>query len=339
MELFNTLCRLSELYGASGSEEEAVSSVAELMKELDLGCNIDNRSTSLIAKFGEFQDGLPLIALDAHIDQVGMIVTYITDEGFIKFSNLGGLDRRLLPAQQVIIHGKRKIKGVICSVPPHLSSGDNGVLKYEDAAIDTGMTKAELEEIVSYGDTITFDVKCRKLLGNRMTGCALDDRCGVASILHALELLKGKKLRYNVAVVFSAQEELGERGAKICAYELNPDIALAVDVSFGMAVGENPKNCGELGKGAMIGISPSLSREISNGLINTAKAENIPYQIEVMNDLTSTNADQYSVTRCGVKACTISVPLRNMHTPVEVIDIEDIRLTSQLIASFIKEDK
>ena len=118
----------------------------------------------------------------------------------------------------------------------------------------------------------------------------------------------------------------------------DPDIASAVDVSFAYAIGEDERKCGKLGHGAMIGISPSLSREISENLINTAKKNNIPFQIEVMEGLTSTNADRYSVSRGGVKTCTVSIPLRNMHTPVEVIDLKDIELTAELLADFIKED-
>ena len=138
-------------------------------------------------------------------------------------------------------------------------------------------------------------------------------------------------------MIFSAQEELGERGAKIGAFDLDPEIALAVDVSFAYAIGEDEKKCGYLGKGPMIGISPSLSREISDELIDTAKTAGIPYQLEIMNGLTSTNADRYSVNRCGAKACTISIPLRNMHTPAEVIDLNDVKQTAELIAAFIKE--
>jgi len=318
-----------------GDEGAAAELALEMLKKYCHDAEIKNGN--VVGKFGKFDDALPTLVLDAHIDQIGMIVTFITDEGFIKIGNLGGIDRRLLPAQQVVIHGKRDIKGVICSVPPHLSSGKNEVISFDKAAVDTGMTKSELEEIVSYGDTITFDVKCRSLLGSRLTGGALDDRCGIASILYALELLKGCKTAYNVTVIFSAQEELGERGAAVGAFEINPDIAIAVDVSFAFAKGENEQKCGYLGKGPMIGISPSLSKEISHKLIDKAKNSEIPYQIEVMNGLTSTNADRYSVNREGAKACTVSIPLRNMHTPVEVIDISDVELTGRLLAEFIKE--
>lgn len=335
MDIKNTVAMLSEVAGASGNESLAAELALDMLKKYCPDAEIKNGN--VIGKFGKFNESLPSLVLDAHIDQIGMIVTYITDEGFVKIGNLGGIDRRLLPAQQVVIHGKRDIKGVICSVPPHLSSGKKEVISFSDAAVDTGMTKSELEEIISYGDTITFDVKCRSLIGSRITGGALDDRCGVASILYALELLKDRKTAYNVTVIFSAQEELGERGAAIGAFEINPDIAIAVDVSFAFAKGENEQKCGYLGKGTMIGISPSLSREISHKLIDTAKNSKIPYQIEVMNGLTSTNADRYSVNREGAESCTVSIPLRNMHTPVEVIDISDVEFTGKLLAEFIKE--
>lgn len=332
MNIKETLFELSETAGASGNENNVSEKALAMLKKYCPDAEIKNGN--VIGHFGVKNDR-PTLVLDAHIDQIGMIVTYITNDGFIKVGNLGGIDRRLLPAQPVIIHGKKDLKGVICSVPPHLSDG-GAVPSFDDIAIDTGLTKSELEKIVSLGDTVTFDVKCRQLLNNRVTGGAFDDRSGMTAILYALELLTEQKTLYNVTVIFSTQEELGERGAKIGAFEINANIALAVDVSFAYAVGEDEMKCGKLGKGAMIGISPSLSRRISDGLIDTAKKNNIPYQIEVMNGLTSTNADQYSVSRTGAETCTISIPLRNMHTPVEVIDLKDIELTGRLIAEFIK---
>ncbi|MDE6671782.1 MAG: M42 family peptidase [Ruminococcus sp.] len=332
MNIKETLFELSETSGASGSEKNVSEKALEMLKKYCPDAVIKNGNVT--GRFGTKNENLPELVLDAHIDQIGFIVTYITDDGFIKVGNLGGIDRRLLPAQPVVIHGKHDVKGVICSVPPHLSDS-NSVPSFNDVAIDTGLTKSELEEIVSLGDTITFDVKCQQLLNNRVTGGAFDDRSGMTAILYALDLLRNKPLKYNVTVIFSVQEELGERGAKTGAFEINPDIALAVDVSFAYAVGENELKCGKLGKGAMIGISPSLSRRISDSLIDIAQKNNIPYQIEVMNGLTSTNADQYSVCRDGAEACTISIPLRNMHTPVEVIDLEDIRYTGELISQFI----
>ena len=335
MDIKETVIALSEISGTSGSEENASELALSMLRKFAPDAAIINGN--VIGHFGSHKDGLPSLVLDAHIDQVGFVVTYITDEGFVKVGNVGGIDRRLLPAQPVVIHGNRDVKGVICSVPPHLSHGNSEVLAIEDVAIDTGMTKEELEQVISQGDPITFDVTCRQLVGSRITGGALDDRCGIACILRTLELLGDADTAYNVTVIFSAQEEVGERGAKIGAFAVSPDIALAVDVSFAYAIGEDEKNCGYLGKGPMIGISPSLSREISDKLIGTAKKASIPYQLEVMSGLTSTNADRYSVNREGAKTCTVSIPLRNMHTPVEVIDLNDVETTAQLLAEFIKE--
>ena len=337
MDIRSTVVSLSEATGTSGSESRAAQLALSMLREYCPDAEIINGN--VIGKFGNHREGLPSLLLDAHIDQIGFTVTYITDEGFIKVGNIGGIDRRLLPAQPVIVHGSRDIKGVICSVPPHLTSGSSEVLEMDDVAIDTGMTKEELEKLVSLGDSVTFDVTCRDLIGSRITCGALDDRCGVASILYTLELLKDSDLAYNVTVIFSTQEEVGERGAKIGAFEIDPDIALAVDVSFAYAIGEEESKCGYLGKGPMIGISPSLSREISDELINTAKTADIPFQIEVMSGLTGTNADRFSVNRCGAKACTVSIPLRNMHTPVEVIDLTDVEQTAKLLAAYIRGNK
>lgn len=337
MDIRSTVVSLSEISGTSGSESKAAQLALGMLREYCPDAEIINGNVT--GKFGTHKEGLPSLLLDAHIDQIGFAVTYITDDGFIKVGNIGGIDRRLLPAQPVVVHGSCDIKGVICSVPPHLTSGGSEVLEMDDVAIDTGLTKEELEKLVSLGDSITFDVTCRDLIDSRITGGALDDRCGVASILYALELLKGSDLAYNVTVLFSTQEEVGERGAKIGAFEINPDIALAVDVSFAYAIGEEESKCGYLGKGPMIGISPSLSREISDELINTAKSADIPYQIEVMSGLTGTNADRFSVNCRGAKACTVSIPLRNMHTPVEVIDLTDVEQTAKLLAAYIRGDK
>lgn len=290
----------------------------------------------MIGNFGNRKNGTPHILIDAHIDQVGLIVTNIYESGFIGFSNVGGIDRRLLPAQQVCIHGKKKLAGVVCSTPPHLSGSDNKINKIEDFYIDTGMSFEAVSNIVEPGDRITFASMPKELLNDRITGPALDDRSGVASILYALELLRNQKYECSFSVTFSAQEELGERGAKIAAFDIDPDIALAVDVSFAYCLGDREYECGKMGQGPMIGISPSLSREISDKLIEISKNENIPYQLEVMNGLTSTNADQFSVNRTGCKACTVSIPLKYMHTPSEIIQIDDVENTGRLIAAYIR---
>ncbi|MCI8775889.1 MAG: M42 family metallopeptidase [Oscillospiraceae bacterium] len=335
MDLKKIIFELSEAKGVSGSEENAAQTALKYLKNYTSDCLIKNGN--VIGHFGKRSENVPHVMIDAHIDQIGLIVTAITDDGFIKVSNVGGIDRRLLPAQRVVIHGKKDIKAVVSSVPPHLAGAEKGkALKIEDICIDAGMSRDDLLLYVSPGDKISFDTTCRELLNGRITGSALDDRSGVASVLYALELLDMDNLSCSFSVVFSTQEELGERGAKIAAYEINPDIAVAVDVSFAYTCGDKEYECGKLGNGPMIGISPSLSREISEKLIDVCCDKNIPFQREVMHGLTSTNADQFSVNREGCKACTVSVPLKYMHTPSEVIMLEDVRHTGELLAEFLR---
>lgn len=286
---------------------------------------------------GDFDNGKPMLLLDAHIDEIGFIVTYITDEGFLKVSNCGGIDRRLLLAQQVTILGKKNITGIVTSTPPHLEDDDKKVPKLDDIYIDTGLSKEECEKIVSLGDRVIIENVPMSLKGDRITGKSLDDRSGVAVILLALEMVKDKELPVNVAVLFSAQEETGERGAKIAAFNIDPDYAVAIDVSFALTADDSEYKCGKMGKGAMIGIAPSLSGEFSHRLIDIAKSEKIPYQLEVMNGETGTNADCIGVTRKGVKTVTLSVPLKYMHTPVEVVSISDIENTAKLLAKLMEK--
>lgn len=334
MDLKKTILELSAVCGVSGEEDSACAYALEKLKKYTDDAYIKNGN--VIGNFGSRKEGVPHILLDAHIDQVGLIVTHIYESGFLGISNIGGIDRRLLPAQQVVIHGKERLTGVICSTPPHLSDDDKKVNKIDEFFIDTGMSYEQVSKLVSHGDKISFVSEPQELLNNRITGCALDDRCGVAAILYALELLKNENYNCSFTVLFSAQEELGERGAAIGAFEINPDIALAVDVSFGRCLGDKEYETGELGKGAMIGISPCLSKEVSHKLQQISEQESIPYQPEVMNGLTSTNADRFSVNRAGCKACTVSIPLKYMHTPAEIIQTDDVENTGRLIAAYIR---
>lgn len=330
MNIKDTLFKLANSCGNDSPEYTALN----MLKNYTQDCYI--RNGNVIGNFGKRTPDKPHLLIDAHIDQIGFICTSVTDDGFIKFSSLGGIDKRILPAQQVIIHGKQDITGIISAIPPHLSKSKDNVTEIENMCIDTGFSKEQLEEIVSLGDIISFAAEAASLSGDKVTGKSLDDRCGVTAILYMLEMLSGEELPCSLSVMFSAQEELGERGAVIGAYDINPDIALAVDVSFALTSDEKTIKCGELGKGAMIGISPSLSREISFMLKDIAIKNDIPYQFEVMNGTTGTNADRFSVTRGGVKTCTVSIPLRYMHTPVEVIDLNDIKNTALLLAEFVR---
>lgn len=332
-ELLYELCTQR---GVSGDEKNIAQTAC---KYLENYCrNVRITGGNVIAEFGSDDNRALNILLDAHMDQVGMIVTDITEKGFLKIDQVGGIDARLLPCQRVTVHGKENICGTVCTIPPHLTSGsDKEVIPVDECLVDTGYGFDELKNIVSRGDFISFDTPFLSLENNRVASPSLDDRSGMAAIIYALDILKNEKLNVKVTVLFSKQEELGELGAATGCFEINPNIALAVDVSFAKTKDDSKQGCGEFDKGAMIGISPSLSREVSNDLIAIAKNNNIPYQIEVMEGLTSTNADRFAICRGGVKACTVSIPLRYMHTPCEIISIKDVENTAKLISEYIKE--
>lgn len=334
MNLSEILRELSLSDGVSGAENNAGEKALAMLRKYCPEAYTDPTG-NIICTIPSDNANAPHVLLDAHLDQVGLIVTSITEEGFIKVGNVGGLDMRIMPAQNVIVHGSRDIPGVIASVPPHLSGGKEKVMDVTELLIDTGYTKSELQEIVSLGDRISFDTPFMTLSDDAVAARSMDDRCGIAAILYALELLGGKELPCTLSILFSAQEETGESGAANAGYNLNPDIAIAVDVTFAMAHGDDPVKCGKMGEGAMIGISPTLSGEVSRSLMETAKQEDIPYQIEVMNGRTGTNADRFSVARGGSKSCTLSIPLRYMHTPSEVISVRDVENTSRLLAAWI----
>ncbi len=274
------------------------------------------------------------LMLDAHIDQIAMVVTDIDDNGFLTVSNAGGIDIRTLPSRAVNVHGKETVPAVFCATPPHLSKGEDTFNDIADIKLDTSLGK-KTKDIVSVGDLVTFAGKCGELQNDLVYGRSFDDRAAVACLLMLAEKLYGKKPPINVAFVLSDSEELGMRGVRTAAFRVNPDEAIAIDVSFGDGVGISSEECGTLSKGGMIGISPSLSKEISNKLINTAKENDISYQLEVMGSRTGTNADMISINREGVKTCTLSIPLRNMHSETEILSLCDLESVCNLLYAYI----
>ena len=333
MEINKVLEKLCCAVGVSGSEEGASEVACELLKEYADNASVD-KFGNVTAFIGDKNNGKKTLLLEAHIDEIGFIVTYIDDKGFIKTAECGGTDRRLYAAQTVTIHSKHPVRGVISTLPPHVSSDSKSAMKKEDIVIDTGYNKETLEKLVALGDRITIDGKFSVLSGTRVSGKAIDDRGGVAAVLYALSLLKDKEADYNIAVLFASQEETGSRGAIIGAYNSEADYCLATDVSFAYTPGAKKEKCGIMGKGAMIGISPVLSEEVTEKLKAVASDKNIPVQFEVMGGETGTDADEISVIKSGIKTGLISIPLKYMHTPVEVVDTEDIKAVGKLMYKF-----
>lgn len=333
-QLSTMLEALCSAKGVSGAENEAAVAASEM-----LGRFMPVKSDALGSVTGRKEGKGPHILLDAHLDQIGLIVTAIDDSGFLKFAKCGGADRRVLAAAEVTVHGRENIFGVITSTPPHLAKPDDATkaLPFDEMAIDIGMKKEEAEKLVSLGDRVTFNGKYLSLLGNRVSSPSIDDRAGVAAVLRCLEILEEKGVDCNLSVMFSVQEETGGSGAQTAAFTAKADEAIAVDVSFASAPSVSSEKYASLGKGTMIGFAPSLDYKMSRTLESIAKRGNIPYQPEVMGGKTGTNCDEIQVSGRGVRTALLSVPLRNMHTACEVCDLDDIENTARLMVEYITE--
>lgn len=329
MNIKETLFALSSADGV-GNLREASDLAYDLLKEY---CKTEKSDTLTVIGYLKGESDYTLM-LDAHIDQIAMIVTDIDDNGFLTVAKSGGIDIRALPSRRVTVHGKEKVAAVFCATPPHLSSGEKEYTDIADIKLDTALG-AKAKEIISIGDYVTFSADPCELLGTRVSGRSFDDRAAVACLIEVAKRLKDKKLPLNVAFVLSDGEELGMRGIRPAAFKVDPNEAIAIDVSFGDGIGISEDECGKLGEGGMIGISPALDRKISQKLIKTAKDNNIPYQTEVMGERTGTNADMIAVSRQGVRTCTLSIPLRNMHTEVETLDIKDLDSVCELLCAYI----
>lgn len=330
LDLLKTLCPAT---GVSGDEADAAKAAEKLLSPL--GRVEHTPLGSVLCYVPPVKAGLPRVMLVAHLDQVGLMVTRITDKGFLKVAACGGPDRRTLAGARVTVHTACcKLPGVVVATPPHLSDGKTKTAKPEQLSVDIGLSAEAAREKVALGDRIVLDGVLEPLFSDRVCSAALDDRAGCAAVIRAAELLK-KTEKAEIIVALVSQEEVGSSGAATSAFAVAPDFAFVVDVSMGLTPDEKAEACGEMGKGPMIGVAPILDRRLSLRLTETAKRANIPWQIEVMASRTGTDADAIAVSGKGVRAALVSIPLRFMHTPGEVVSLSDVENTAKLIAETV----
>lgn len=334
MEEFMELVRkMSQIPGVSGCEDgvQDVFHWPWSWKRTPLG--------SYIYNIQEKGPDFPHLLLTAHMDQIGLIVTGITENGFLRVAGVGGADRAVLPAAQVQIHvGKHSFPGVICTVPPHLSKENDVLPQIEDLAVDAGFSsKEQAEKEIPVGSRITFLQEPSELLNGRYSAQGLDNRAGCAAVMLAAQALASSHLDCSISVLLTTLEEVGEQGAATAARLVSPTHAVVVDVSFAHTPDARRSQCGEMGKGVMIGISPVLDNDMTDAMCRIAMENKIPWQPEVMGGMTGTDSDAIAVANHGVACSLLSIPLRYMHTPVEVIDPEDIRSVVDLIVTYSRE--
>lgn len=328
---------LAQSVGPAGAEGGAAALASEL-----LGDFVPVRRDTLgnvIAEFGK-KDAREHILLDAHIDEIGMIVTFIDDDGFLHVSGCGGADRRTLIDAEVLVYGESRLCGVVCCMPPHLTDPANRskAPAWDGIYIDIGYSAQRARELVPLGSRVIVRSRPTRLLGGKLCSKALDNRAGAAALIRVVELLHDEqdKLPCRVSVVLSVREEVGGQGAATAAFSLAPTQAVAVDVSFARQPGAPAASCGTMGDGPMIGYSPYLDLSVTKHLRSLCVEKNIPWQNEIMGGSTGTNADKIAASRGGVRTGLVSIAQKNMHTAVEIIDPEDVENTAQLLAAFVR---
>jgi endoglucanase len=332
-ELLDELLRTGAPSGYEGPAAEVwrkAASFAELSSD-GLG--------SSIARVGEAS---PCVAIVGHIDEIGLIVTHIDEKGFLWFAPIGGWDPQILVGQRVEVRGKDGIvPGVAGRKPIHLLEADQRkkVVELKSMHIDIGASDGdEAAKIVRVGDPVVIAAEPMPVLGDRLVSRSMDNRLGAYVALEtARRAHEAGEMAGSVAAVAAVQEEIGLFGARTAAFQLRPDIAIAVDVTHATdAPGVDEKELGSspLGSGPVIGRGSTLSPKVFELLAETAEAEGIDYSVSASGRGTSTDADVLQISRAGIPTGVVSIPLRYMHSPVEMVDLGDVEATIKLLTAF-----
>jgi endoglucanase len=336
VEVVPFLRSLSEASGVSGYEQEVRSLVEKAFAPLADEVRTDAMGNVIALKRGNGEGAGHRIMLAGHMDEIGLIVT-VLDKGFLRFTQVGGFDVRTLMGQEVTVHGKRALPGIIGSRPPHVLNAEdrNKPMPMDKLFIDVGLTPEELEGAVRVGDLITIRRPFIELQNGLVSGKAFDDRAAVVAIAVCLDALQALEHSWDVYGVATVQEEVGLRGALTSTYGIAPDVGIAIDVGFGKQPGVTEQYSIDLGKGPALTIGPNIHPALFGELKRIADEFEIPVQVEVAPRGTGTDANAMQITREGIPTALLSIPLRNMHTPIETLAVKDVVRTGRLMAQFI----
>lgn len=331
------LAELINIPGVSGYEEEVAKRVAmEFSKYCD-EVNTDSFYNVYGIKRGNTTDSSPKVMLAAHMDEIALMVKDIDDNGFLRFTNIGGVDQRVLLTQEVIVHGKEKLLGIVASKPPHILEANETqkAIKMQDMSIDIGMNVDKVKKLVHIGDLITFNSPLVSMQGDMVNGKSIDDRAGVVMLVEVMKELEHLRYQAEVYSVATVQEEVGTRGAIISTYKVEPDIGIAIDVTHGDTPDASKEDTHPMDKGIVVCMGPNMHPGLTEKLIGLAKEYGIECQIGVTARPTGTDARSIQISRSGVPTILIEIPLRYMHTTVETLNLDHIKKGARLIALFI----
>lgn len=323
LNYLKTLRHLLSVMSVSGCEREAAEEIKKEYGKYFDSVTVDRARNIILEKRSPSADARTVL-LDAHFDQIGMIVTGITKSGLLTVAPVGGIDRVILPSSEVTVYGRKTVFGVVASTPPHLQKpGDTAAPEWTDVRIDIGYSKEEAEKIIDIGTPVCWYYKGDELLNRRITGAGLDDKACAAGLICAVANTPSERLRYNVALTLSSGEEIGGDGASRAAFSLKPDFAVVTDVNFATTPGVEEDESGKPGEGIMISLSAVTDRPLTKKLIALAKENKIPVTTVVEPTNTGTNANHLVYTENGIPAAVVSLPLAGMHSYNEMLDMKD----------------
>ena len=332
-EMLSALCPLA---GPSGFEKPVALKAAELLRPYMDEVNVDRMGNLLgVRRCGIV--GAKSILLDAHLDEIGLMVIG-SEDGFLRFRTIGGVDPRMLPDREVTILTEPPLFGVVACLPPHvLQAGEaDKSVPIPDLFIDTGLTQEEVARLVPAGTPCVFRDGCFALGDHQMCGKAMDDRACFVTLIRAVEMLQDKQLDVDLYILGSTREEVSHGGAATAVFGAAPDCCVAVDVTHGKTPDSPKERTSVLGGGPAIGVGPNMTRWMTERMKAKAAARDIPVQYEVMAGATGTNGWDMQIAREGIATSVLSLPLKYMHSPVETLDMNDIEAVAALLAAFVE---
>lgn len=339
MNIFKTLKTLTDTPGPSGYEQNIAAVITELWEPYVDSITTDRVGSLIAVKHGQGAEPRRRLLLAAHMDEIALMVKQVVSHngnGFLRLTNVGGIDIRHLYGQLVVVHGQHDLSGIIGNLPAAMLPPDkrDKPFGWEDLCVDVGLSAKEVESLVSIGDFISFRQPLRKLQGKRVAGKALDNRASVAAVTVCLDYLNGRSHDWDVVAVATSQEETRLLGAFTSAYSQRPDAAIAIDVTFGKGPGATDAGTFELGSGPTLSLGPNVHPGMLAGLQDAAKALELKVSVETHSRYSGTDAFGLQVAREGIPTGLIGIPLRYMHTPVESIDTADVRRSGRLMGEF-----
>ena len=323
--------RLCTCTAPSGFEGPAAAVAAELLRPLVDEVSID-RMGNVIGVRRSRTPNAPKLLLDAHLDEIGLIVTGVED-GFLRFRSIGGVDPRMLPGRELVVLTDPPLRGLVACP----AGGDEGKsVPLNELYVDVGLSQEEAEKAVPVGTPMVYRAGCFPLGEDQMCGKSMDDRACFVTLLRAAELLRDKELDVELHIMGSTREEVSGAGAVVGTWAVAPDFCVAVDVTHGKTPDGPADKTFELGGGPAIGVGPNMTRWMTERLIDKAREHGIPYQLEIMSGHTGTNGWEMQISREWVATSVLSLPLKYMHTPVETLSLADMEGVAQLLAAFVE---